>query len=100
MSYMGRLSYNFNEKYMATVTMRADGSSNFAKGNRWGYFPSVSAGWNFSEENFMQGFDFLNFAKLRASWGQNGNQNIDNFVLRYRTTQKKKKFDITMIVTL
>ncbi len=80
MSYMGRLSYNYNEKYMATVTMRADGSSNFAKGNRWGYFPSVSAGWNFSEENFMQGFDFLNFAKLRASWGQNGNQSIDNFV--------------------
>ncbi|MBP8789870.1 MAG: TonB-dependent receptor [Breznakibacter sp.] len=80
MSYMGRFSYNFSEKYMATVTMRADGSSNFAEGNRWGYFPSVSAGWNFSEENFMQGFDFVDFAKLRVSWGQNGNQAIPNFV--------------------
>jgi TonB-dependent starch-binding outer membrane protein SusC len=80
MSYMGRLSYNFNEKYMADVTMRADGSSNFAEGNRWGYFPSVSAGWNFSEEEFMQNFEFVDFAKFRASWGQNGNQAIPNFV--------------------
>lgn len=80
MSYMGRLSYDFDEKYMATVTMRADGSSNFAEGNRWGYFPAVSAGWNFSEENFMQNLDFVDFAKLRASWGQNGNQAISNFV--------------------
>ncbi|TRX72076.1 TonB-dependent receptor [Carboxylicivirga sp. M1479] len=80
MSYMGRLSYNFNEKYMADFTMRADGSSNFAEDNRWGYFPSVSAGWNFTEESFMQDFDFLTYGKLRASWGQNGNQDIRNFV--------------------
>nr|WP_320023592.1 TonB-dependent receptor [uncultured Draconibacterium sp.] len=80
MSYMGRMSYNYKEKYMADFTMRADGSSNFAKGNRWGYFPSVSAGWNFSEEDFMGDFTLLNYGKLRASWGQNGNQNIDNFI--------------------
>ncbi|MBK3518797.1 SusC/RagA family TonB-linked outer membrane protein [Carboxylicivirga marina] len=79
MSYMGRVSYNFNEKYMADFTMRADGSSNFAEGNRWGYFPSISAGWNFTEESFMQDFDFLTYGKLRVSWGQNGNQAIDNF---------------------
>ncbi|WP_308601704.1 TonB-dependent receptor [uncultured Dysgonomonas sp.] len=81
MSYMARLTYNFKEKYMVDFTFRADGSSNFAKGNRWGYFPSISAGWNFSEESFMQPTStWLTYGKLRASWGQNGNQNIPNFV--------------------
>ena len=80
MSYMGRLSYNFKGKYMADVTIRADGSSNFAEGNRWGYFPSASVGWNFSEETFMKGLDIINYGKLRISWGQNGNQNIRPFV--------------------
>lgn len=80
MSYIGRLSYNFSEKYMADFTMRADGSSNFSEGNRWGYFPSVSAGWNFTEESFMQNVYWMTYGKLRASWGQNGNQDIDNFV--------------------
>jgi len=80
MSYMGRLSYNFNEKYMFDFTMRADGSSNFAPDKRWGYFPSASAGWNFTEETFMSDISFLTYGKLRASWGQNGNQAIRNFV--------------------
>ncbi|MBW6497948.1 MAG: TonB-dependent receptor [Bacteroidales bacterium] len=81
LSYIGRASYNYLAKYMVDVTFRADGSSNFAKGNRWGYFPSVSAGWNFTEEEFMMGLDnWLNFGKLRASWGQNGNQSIPNFI--------------------
>jgi TonB-linked SusC/RagA family outer membrane protein len=80
LSYYGRLSYNFRERYIFDATFRADGSSNFAKGNRWGYFPSVSAGWIFSEEDFLIGNDWLNFGKLRASWGQNGNQSIDNFI--------------------
>ena len=80
LSYYGRLSYNFREKYMLDATFRADGSSNFAKGKRWGYFPSVSAGWIFSEEDFMKDNSWLNFGKLRASWGQNGNQSIDNFI--------------------
>ncbi|MFI3332768.1 MAG: TonB-dependent receptor [Rikenellaceae bacterium] len=80
MSYMSRLSYNYKGKYMADATLRADGSSNFAEGNRWGYFPSLSAGWNFSEEDFMQDNRVITTGKLRASWGQNGNQNISNFV--------------------
>jgi TonB-linked SusC/RagA family outer membrane protein len=80
MSYMARVSYNYLEKYMIDVTLRADGSSNFAKNNRWGYFPSVSAGWNFSDEDFMANIDWLTFGKLRASWGQNGNQSIPNFI--------------------
>lgn len=80
MSYMSRISYNYLEKYMLDVTIRADGSSNFAKENRWGYFPSISAGWNFSDEDFMSDLDWLSFGKLRASWGQNGNQDIANFI--------------------
>ncbi len=80
-SFFGRLSYNFKETYMATVTLRADGSSKFARGNRWGYFPSVSAGWVVTNEAFMESVrdNFLDFFKIRASWGQNGNNAIDSF---------------------
>ncbi len=79
-SFFGRINYNFNETYMLTLIMRRDGSSNFARNNRWGTFPSVSAGWVITNENFMEGTsNWLNFLKLRASWGQNGNCNIDPF---------------------
>ncbi|PRZ01368.1 TonB-linked SusC/RagA family outer membrane protein [Marinilabilia salmonicolor] len=78
-SLFGRLTYDFDEKYLLTLVMRADGSSNFAEGNRWGYFPSVSAGWVVSEESFMENSDVFDFLKLRASWGQNGNSDIDRF---------------------
>ncbi|MDE6809026.1 MAG: TonB-dependent receptor [Muribaculaceae bacterium] len=79
-SYFGRLTYDYDSRYMATATLRADGSSNFARGHRWGYFPSFSAGWNIDQENFMESTrDWLNQLKLRASWGQNGNCNIANF---------------------
>jgi TonB-linked SusC/RagA family outer membrane protein len=79
-SYFGRLNYNYNETYMATLIMRADGSSNFAKGNRWGYFPSVAAGWVVSNESFMENSsNWVDFLKLRASWGQNGNASISPF---------------------
>ena len=81
MSYMGRISYNYAGRYMADFTIRRDGSSNFSKDNRWGTFPSVSAGWNFSEEAFFEPFsNIVEYGKLRASWGQNGNQSIDNFI--------------------
>lgn len=76
MSYFGRLQYNFREKYLLNATFRADGSSKFASDHRWGYFPSVSAGWVTSMEDFMQGAQWLNFLKLRGSWGQVGNQNV------------------------
>lgn len=81
LSYIARAQYDYKEKYLLSATMRADGSSNFAEGNRWGYFPSVSAGWILTKENFMgDGNAVMDFAKLRASWGQNGNQSIDNFI--------------------
>ncbi len=79
-SFFGRVNWNYDEKYMATAIIRADGSSNFARGKRWGYFPSFSAGWVITNEPFMESTrEWMNFLKLRASWGQNGNCNIPNF---------------------
>ena len=79
-SFFGRINYNYNETYLLSLVLRADGSSNFARGHRWGYFPSVSAGWVISNESFFESTkSWLDFLKLRASWGQNGNCNISNF---------------------
>lgn len=79
-SYFGRVGYNYKEKYMFNATLRADGSSKFAAGHRWGYFPSFSAGWVITNEKFMDSSQgWLDFLKLRVSWGQVGNQNIDDF---------------------
>ena len=76
-SWFGRLTWDWNETYMATVTMRYDGSSIFADGHRWGLFPSVSAGWVMTNEPFMESVkSWMDFFKLRASWGQNGNNRI------------------------
>ena len=79
-SWFGRISWDYKEKYMATVTMRYDGSSIFNKGNRWGAFPSVSAGWVLSNEKFMESTqNWMDFLKIRASWGQNGNNSIAKY---------------------
>ncbi len=75
-SYIGRVNYNFNDKYLLTATIRADGSSRFPLGNRWGYFPSFGAGWIISNENFMQSQSVFETLKLRASWGRVGNDRI------------------------
>ncbi len=79
MSYFGRLSYNFKETYLLNATFRADGSSNFGPGHKWGYFPSVSAGWVVTNESFLSDSEIFDFFKLRASWGQVGNQNVGAF---------------------
>ena len=79
-SWFGRVTWDWNEKYMATVTLRYDGSSIFTDGKRWGWFPSVSAGWVVSNENFMEGTkSWMDFFKIRASWGQNGNKDISKY---------------------
>ncbi len=77
-SYFGRLSYDYKERYMAELVVRRDGSSNFGPDNQYAVFPGVSAGWNVNNEEF---WDVNNFEtlKIRASWGQNGNENIDGF---------------------
>lgn len=74
LSYFGRVSYNFNDKYLLYGTMRADGSSKYQQ--KWGYFPTIGAGWVVSEESFLKGNKTIDFLKLRASWGQLGNDNI------------------------
>lgn len=78
LSYFASGTYGFNNKYFATATMRADASSRFGANNKWGYFPSVSGGWIVSKENFMSKIDWISNLKLRASWGQSGNQEIPN----------------------
>ncbi|MBN2524612.1 MAG: TonB-dependent receptor [Bacteroidales bacterium] len=73
-SVFGRLSYNYKEKYLLTASLRRDGSSRFGKNNRYGWFPAVSAGWTISEESFMETISFLNYMKIRGSWGGNGKE--------------------------
>ena len=78
-SYFGRISYNYDERYMAEVTVRRDASSRFGPNNKWGTFPSFSLGWNAKNESFLKDVYFLSAAKLRGSWGINGNDNIGDF---------------------
>lgn len=75
MSYFGRVNYSFMDRYLLEANIRADASSRFHKDNRWGVFPSFSAGWRISQEEFMQDINWINNLKLRASWGQLGNIN-------------------------
>ena len=80
LSFFGRLNYKFNEKYLLTASVRADGSSALAKGHKWGYFPSVAVAWRISDEAFMENTrDWLSNLKLRASWGLSGNAAIDPY---------------------
>lgn len=74
LSYFGRLSYNYNDRYLLYATMRADGSSKYQQ--KWGYFPTIGVGWVLSEESFMKDVRGIDFLKLRASWGQLGNDKI------------------------
>lgn len=84
MSYMGRVSYNFKEKYIVDFTARRDGSSHFIGNKRYGNFFAISGAWNFMEESFFSGLsNLLDDAKFRVSWGQNGNQDVGSF--RYQT---------------
>ncbi|WP_348636581.1 TonB-dependent receptor [Mariniflexile litorale] len=77
-SWFGRVNYNYDEKYLFEANIRADESSRFAKGNRLGIFPSFSAGWRIDKEDFLKDSDFLNQLKIRGSWGELGNQNINS----------------------
>ncbi len=83
-SYLGRFNYSYKNRYLFEANFRYDGSSRFAEGNRWGFFPSFSAGWIMSKENWLKEIAWLSNLKLRASWGQLGNQNIGLY--RYTST--------------
>ncbi|MBS1567053.1 MAG: SusC/RagA family TonB-linked outer membrane protein, partial [Bacteroidetes bacterium] len=79
-SFFGRINYSYKDKYLASAIFRADGSTMFAKDHQWGYFPSLSVGWVASSESFMEPTrNWLNFLKVRASWGTNGNDGITAF---------------------
>lgn len=78
-SYFGRVNYNFGDRYLLEATVRYDGSSRFAKGNRWGVFPSFSAAWRLDQESFLDDALWLDNLKIRASWGRLGNQEIPLF---------------------
>ena len=92
-SFFGRINYSYKDRYLLTATMRADGASNFAKNNRWGYFPSVALGWRFTEEEFMQPLtSVLSNGKLRVSFGQTGNSNIGNRAISYYSTGNNNEF--------
>ena len=77
-SFFGKANYNYADKYMGSFTIRRDGSSRFGKNNRYATFPSVSAGWRINQENFLKKASWIDDLKIRASWGQTGNQEIDN----------------------
>lgn len=79
-SYMARVNYSFADKYLLSAIVRRDGSTNFGENNRWGTFPSFSAGWILTSEPFLKNANWLNFLKIRAGWGQNGNDQIPHFV--------------------
>ena len=75
-SYLGRVVYSYDDKYLTTVTLRRDGSSKFSDDNRWGYFPSIALGWNVDQESFMNDVETIDNLKLRFSWGEIGNEKI------------------------
>ena len=78
-SFFGRAFYSFDERYLLTATIRRDGSSKFAKGHKWGWFPAVALAWRISQESFLRDVETINSLKLRAGWGKTGNQNVTDY---------------------
>ncbi|NIG54872.1 TonB-dependent receptor [Chitinophaga sp. Cy-1792] len=87
LSYMGRINYGYDERYLLTLTMRTDGSSRFAPGKKWGYFPSVAVAWNMMNENFLKHQQFVDNLKLRASFGRIGNTGISPYATQGSLTR-------------
>ena len=79
LSYLGRANYSYDDKYLMTISFRADGSSRYSEGNKWGYFPSAALAWKIGNEDFMQEMDVISDLKLRASYGKTGSQAIDPY---------------------
>jgi TonB-linked SusC/RagA family outer membrane protein len=93
LSYLGRVNYGFNNKYLLTASIRADGSSKYSAGSKWGYFPSGAVAWRVSEENFMKGISFMTDLKARASWGLTGSQAIGAYATMNNLNAGKTVFD-------
>jgi iron complex outermembrane receptor protein len=92
-SFFGRVNYSFNNKYMITATMRADGSSKFGTNNKYGYFPSVALGWNITNEDFLASSKVFTNLKLRGSWGRTGNQEIPAKITQASFTESNSNND-------
>ena len=99
LSYLGRINYSFNEKYFATVSFRADGSSKYSEGEKWGYFPSVALAWRISNEDFLKDNSFISNLKLRASWGVTGSQAISAYATLKQLYSGKTIFGDTQYTT-
>ena len=98
LSYLGRLNYNYNGKYLVSFAFRRDGSSRFGSNTKWGNFPSVSLGWVLSDEAFMSGIDEIDLLKLRASYGKVGNNNIGDYTYLAALTTNNYVFNDQVVV--
>ncbi len=93
LSFMGRLNYSYNDKYMLTLTGRSDGASQLAEGNKWAFFPSVAVGWRVSDEAFMQNINLFSSLKLRASYGEVGNSGVNPYTTQASLLNTGYDFD-------
>ena len=93
LSYLGRVNYSYDSKYLATVSFRADGSSKYSEGNKWGYFPSGALAWRVSEEDFLKDVSYISDVKVRASWGLTGSQAIGAYATLNNLSSGKTVFD-------
>src|SRR5690606_10683884 len=96
MSYLGRINYAFMDKYLITANFRRDGSSRLSPAGRWSNFSSVALAWQLSEESFIKDFDIFDLLKLRAGYGQTGNQGISAYATRSRMTAQNYTYDGTL----
>src|SRR5690606_31756926 len=95
LSYMGRINYGFDSRFLVTLTGRADGSSRFAPGNKWAFFPSAAFAYNLSQEKFLQDVSYLSNLKLRLSYGLVGNEGIDSYETLAQLSKTAYDFDGT-----
>lgn len=98
-SFLARLNYSYNDKYLATVSFRQDGSSKYSEGNKWGGFPSAAVAWRVSNEDFLKGHPFFSDLKLRASWGYTGSQAISPYATLNQLSSGKTVFDDALYTT-
>ena len=95
LSYMGRVNYTFNEKYLVTLTGRSDGASQLAEGNKWAFFPSIAVGWRLADESFIKNLNLFSNLKLRASYGQVGNAGVNPYSTQANLINTGYDFDGT-----
>ncbi len=97
LSYLGRLNYSYADKYLITASLRHDGSSRFGENRKYGLFPSASLAWRISEEDFFKNIEFINSLKIRAGYGETGNQNIGNYSFASQLSTIKYNFNNTIV---